>query len=71
MALDDGSWSNGYWTVGVQASIDEHQIEATVNQYMQTNGKKQDDSNLSFIFCSREAGSVRKFDAKKTEISRD
>ena len=41
VALDDGSWSNGYWTVGVQGSIDEAQIEAAVNQYMQANGKSR------------------------------
>ena len=62
VALDDGSWSNGYWTVGVQGSIDEAQIEAAVNQYMQANGKKQSDTNLSFVFVAREAGSVMKFD---------
>jgi hypothetical protein len=65
--VDDGSWSNGYWTVGVEASIDEGQIEAAVNQYAQAHGKKQNDSNLSFIFVARQAGSVRKFDDKKTE----
>jgi DNA-binding protein Fis len=67
VALDDGTWSNGYWTVGVQGSIDEAQIEAAVNQYMQANGKKQSDTNLSFVFVAREAGSVMKFDGKKTE----
>ena len=67
VALDDGTWSNGYWTVGVQASIDEAQIEASVNQYMQTNGKKQNDINLSFIFVAREAAKVLKFKDKTTD----
>jgi DNA-binding protein Fis len=67
VALDNGTWSNGYWTVGAQASIDEAQIEAAVNQYMQTSGKKQNDSNLSFIFVAREAAKVLKFKDKTTD----
>ena len=67
-ALDDGNWNNGYWSIGVEASINEAQIEELVNKYMQTSGgKKQAESNLSFVFVAREADSVRKFDGKKTE----
>ncbi|MEI7999584.1 MAG: hypothetical protein WCH62_08800 [Candidatus Omnitrophota bacterium] len=69
VTLDDGKWDNGYWTVGVEASINEAQIEEVVNKFMQSAGvgKKQAETNLSFVFVAREADSVRKFDGKKTE----
>lgn len=68
VALDDGNWNNGYWTIGVEASINEAQIEEIVNKYIQSSVKKQgEETYLSFVFVAREADSVRKFEGKKTE----
>jgi len=67
LALDDGNWDNGYWSIGVEASINEAQIEEIVNAYSQSAIKKQGEFYLSFVFVAREADSVRKFDGKKTE----
>lgn len=68
VALDDGSWSNGYWTIGVEASINEAQIEEIINQNIQSASKKKgEEIYLSFIFVARETDSIRKFEDKKTE----
>jgi len=67
VALDDGNWNDGYWTIGVQASINEAQIEEIVNKYSKASVKAQGETYLSFVFVAREADSVRKFDGKKTE----
>lgn len=68
VALDDGNWNDGYWTIGVQASINEAQIEEIVNSYIQKNtSAEQKESNLTFVFVSRKVSSVTQFDGKKTE----
>ncbi|MFH0754843.1 MAG: hypothetical protein V2A70_09775 [Candidatus Omnitrophota bacterium] len=68
VALDDGNWNDGYWTIGVQASINEAQIEEIVNSYIKKNtSAEQKESNLTFVFVSRKVSSVTQFDGKKTE----
>jgi hypothetical protein len=68
VALDDGKWDNGYWTVGVEASINEAQIEEIVNSYIKKNtSQEQKESNLTFVFVSRKVSNVTQFDGKKTE----
>ncbi|MBU3912171.1 MAG: hypothetical protein KKD90_06245 [Candidatus Omnitrophica bacterium] len=67
VALDDGNWNNGYWTIGVQASINEAQIEELVNKYTQANIKKKEEVYLSFVFLAREVESVKAFMDEKAE----
>jgi DNA-binding protein Fis len=67
VSLDDGNWNEGVWYIGVEAQVNEAQIEEIVNKYAQDAIKTQEETYLSFVFVAREADTVRKFDGKKTE----
>ena len=65
--LNDGKWENGYWSIDVEASINEAQIEELINKYAQSNSKKNAEENLSFVFVAREVESVKEFMGEKAE----
>ena len=66
VALNSGKLENGYWTVDVEASIDETQVEALINRNVKVNNAKKEEVNLAFIFVARDTDKVRKFAAKTT-----
>ena len=65
--LNDGDWQNGYWSVALEVSINEAQLEEIINAKTQSVNQQKEETYLSFVFVARDVGNIKTYKAKVTD----